>query len=47
MTRGADALHGRAWVHAWLLLLPALVLLATGTGAFVAQRRPRRAGNSA
>lgn len=29
------------------VLLPALVLLATGTGAFVAQRRPRRAGNSA
>jgi sn-glycerol 3-phosphate transport system permease protein len=28
---GASALHGRAWVHAWLLLLPALVLLATFT----------------
>jgi sn-glycerol 3-phosphate transport system permease protein len=31
VTRGADALHGRAWVHAWLLLLPALALLAAFT----------------
>jgi sn-glycerol 3-phosphate transport system permease protein len=31
VTARADALHGRAWVHAWLLLAPALVLLVTFT----------------
>ncbi|HUR88270.1 MAG TPA: sugar ABC transporter permease [Ramlibacter sp.] len=29
--RGAAASGGREWIHAWLLLLPALVLLATFT----------------
>jgi len=31
VTRSAGALDGRAWLHAWLLLLPALVLLVTFT----------------
>ena len=31
MTHAGGGVQGRAWIHAWLLLLPALVLLATFT----------------